>query len=140
MVADLSGRRSHGIVTKALTALLRMEHRGARGSEVNTGDGAGILIQIPDEFFRAVVEFPLPPAGAYAAGIAFLPVDEAQAEAAVAEIGRLAAEEGLVVLGWRALPVDPDAADLGPTARAAMPGFRQLFLAGADGETGIDLE
>lgn len=70
LVADLAGRRDHGIVRKALTALLRLEHRGARGSEHNTGDGAGILIQVPDELFRAVVDFELPAAGAYAVGTA----------------------------------------------------------------------
>ncbi|MGH3615253.1 MAG: glutamate synthase large subunit [Pseudonocardia sp.] len=147
MVADLAGRRDHGIVRKAITALLRMEHRGARGSEENTGDGAGILIQVPDEFFRAVVDFELPPAGAYAAGIAFLPSDATEADAAVAEIDRLAAEENLRVLGWRELPVDPDGADVGPTARAVMPSFRQLFVAAVeygsadqDVPTGIELE
>ena len=139
-VADLAGRRDHRIVRKALTALLRMEHRGARGAEDNTGDGAGILIQVPDEFFRAVVGFPLPAEGAYAVGTAFLPAERAAADAAVAEIERLAAEEGLRVLGWRDLPVDPDAADLGPMAREAMPSFRQLFVAGEAGESGIDLE
>ncbi|GAA1292835.1 glutamate synthase large subunit [Pseudonocardia aurantiaca] len=139
-VADLAGRRDHGIVRKALTALLRMEHRGARGSEANTGDGAGILIQVPDEFFRAVVDFELPAAGAYAVGTAFLPLDAEKAEADVAEIDRLAAEEGLRVIGWRELPVDPDAAGIGPSARAAMPGFRQLFVAGLAGETGVELE
>ncbi|MBW0089632.1 glutamate synthase large subunit [Pseudonocardia sp. KRD-184] len=140
MVADLSGRRGHSIVRKALTALLRLEHRGARGAEANTGDGAGILIQLPDAFFREVVDFALPEDGSYAAGTAFLPADPAAADAAVAEIDRLAAEEGLTVLGWRELPVDPDGADIGPSARAAMPGFRQLFVAGAQGETGIALE
>ncbi|MCU1665719.1 MAG: hypothetical protein JWR58_5784 [Pseudonocardia sp.] len=144
MVADLTGRRDHGIVRKALTALLRMEHRGARGAESNTGDGAGILIQVPDEFLRAVVDFELPPAGAYAVGTAFLPVDTEKADAAVAEIDRLAAEEGLRVLGWRELPVDPDTADIGPSARAAMPSFRQLFVAGVeegdDAPAGIALE
>ena len=144
MVADLAGRRDHGIVRKAITALLRLEHRGARGSEVNTGDGAGILIQVPDEFFRAVVDFELPPVGGYAVGIAFLPADAEQADAATAEIDRLAAEENLRVVGWRALPVDPDKADIGPTARAVMPSFRQLFVAGAEQDdtapTGIDLE
>ena len=138
MVADLTGRRDHDIVRRALTALLRLEHRGARGAEANTGDGAGILIQVPDEFFRAVVGFDLPAPGAYAVGTAFLPV--ADADTAVAEIERLADEEGLVVLGWRELPTDPDGADLGPTARAAMPAFRQLFVAGRGGETGIALE
>src|SRR5918996_1639172 len=117
-----------------------MEHRGARGAEANTGDGAGILIQVPDEFFRAVVDFPLPEAGAYAVGTAFLPVDRAEADAVVAEIERIAAEEQLRVLGWRELPTDPETADLGPTAFAAMPGFRQLFVAGLAGESGIALE
>jgi glutamate synthase (NADPH/NADH) large chain len=144
MVADLAGRRDHSIVRKAITALLRLEHRGARGAEENTGDGAGILIQIPDEFFRAVVDFELPPVGGYAVGIAFLPTEPAQAEEAVAAIDRIAAEEDLRVLGWRALPVDPDSADIGPTARAVMPGFRQLFVAGveesATAPTGIALE
>ncbi|WP_250556582.1 glutamate synthase large subunit [Pseudonocardia lacus] len=140
MVADLAGRRDHGIVSKALTALLRLEHRGARGSEANTGDGAGILIQVPDEFFRDVVDFDLPEAGAYAVGTAFLPVDRAAADEAVARIDAIAAEEGLRVLGWRELPTDPDKADLGPSALAAMPSFRQLFVAGDGGESGIDLE
>jgi glutamate synthase (NADPH) large chain len=143
MVADLAGRRDHSIVRKAITALLRLEHRGARGSEENTGDGAGILIQVPDEFFRAVVDFELPPAGAYAVGIAFLPVDPATADEAAAEIDRLAAEENLTVLGWRTLPVDPDKADIGPTARAVMPSFRQLFVAGIEGNDaplGLELE
>ncbi|GAA1217733.1 glutamate synthase large subunit [Pseudonocardia alaniniphila] len=144
MVADLAGRRDHAIVRKALTALLRMEHRGARGAEVNTGDGAGILLQVPDEFLRAVVDFELPPAGAYAVGTAFLPANAEKADAAVLEIERLAAEENLRVLGWRDLPVKPDAADIGPSARAAMPSFRQLFVAGVedlpDAPTGIALE
>src|SRR5688500_13993367 len=138
MVADLKGRRDHDIVRRALTALLRLEHRGARGAEANTGDGAGILIQVPDEFFRAVVDFDLPGPGGYAVGTAFLPVRNP--DAAIAEIERLAEEEGLVVLGWRELPTDPDGADLGPTALAAMPAFRQLFVAGKGGETGIALE
>jgi glutamate synthase (NADPH/NADH) large chain len=138
MVADLQGRRDHGIVRRALIALLRLEHRGARGAEYNTGDGAGILIQIPDAFFRAVVDFELPQEGAYAAGLAFLPTDRCQS--VIAEIEALAAEEGLQVLGWRELPTDADGADLGPTARSVMPVFRQLFVAGSAGETGIELE
>ncbi|MFD0891390.1 hypothetical protein ACFQ08_43150, partial [Streptosporangium algeriense] len=73
MVADVAGRRSHDIVTKALTALCNLDHRGAQGSEPDTGDGAGILTQIPDAFLRAEAGFPLPEAGSYAAGTAFLP-------------------------------------------------------------------
>jgi glutamate synthase (NADPH/NADH) large chain len=138
MVADLKGRRDHSIVRRALTALLRLEHRGARGAEINTGDGAGILLQIPDAFFRAVVEFDLPGEGAYAAGLAFLPTDGT--DEVTAEIEAIAAEEGLRVLGWREPPIDPDGADLGPTARSVMPTIRQLFVAGDAGERDIDLE
>ncbi|HEU4423954.1 MAG TPA: hypothetical protein VFR67_15595, partial [Pilimelia sp.] len=72
-VADLYGRRSHDVVAKGLSALIRLDHRGARGAEPNTGDGAGIMLQIPDEFLRAAVDFPLPPAGHYATGLVFLP-------------------------------------------------------------------
>ncbi|HEY6424260.1 MAG TPA: glutamate synthase large subunit [Pseudonocardiaceae bacterium] len=123
-VADLAGRRDHGIVVKALTALRNLEHRGARGGEPDTGDGAGILFQISDAFFREVVEFELPEPGCYAVGTAFLPEDDAET---VATIERIAAQEGMRVLGWRELPVNPDG--VGPTARSAMPRFRQLFLA-----------
>src|SRR5215475_13050087 len=78
MVADLAGRRSHDIVVKALTVLRNLDHRGAKGAEPDDGDGAGILTQIPDELFRATVDFELPEPGTYAAGIAFLPVDSAE--------------------------------------------------------------
>ena len=74
-VATLTGVPSHDIVQKALTALLNLDHRGASGAEPDSGDGAGILIGVPDDFFRAVVDFDLPPAGAYAVGTAFLPAD-----------------------------------------------------------------
>ena len=139
LVADLAGRQDHEIVRRGLTALLRLEHRGARGAEYNTGDGVGILIQVPDAFLRAVVDFALPPAGAYAVGTAFLPTDEEKAAAAVARIEKVAVEENLRVLGWRDVPTDVDKADLGPSARAAMPMFRQLFVTAAedDGADGI---
>src|SRR4051794_18557393 len=71
-VADMHGRRSNAIVRDALTALHNLDHRGASGAEVNTGDGAGILLQVPDVFLRAVVDFELPVVGAYAVGVAFL--------------------------------------------------------------------
>ncbi|ANY09758.1 glutamate synthase large subunit [Pseudonocardia sp. HH130630-07] len=138
MLADVTGKRDHAIVQKAIEALLRLEHRGARGAEHNTGDGAGILIQVPDEFYREVTDFELPAPGAYAVGIAMLPQDPAAAERAVEAVTELAAEENLTVLGWRDLPTDPDAADLGPTALAAMPIFRQLFVGGAELATGAD--
>ncbi|GII76914.1 glutamate synthase [Sphaerisporangium rufum] len=138
MVADVAGRRSHDIVVKALTALCNLDHRGAKGSEPDTGDGAGILTQMPDAFLRGSAGFPLPPAGAYAAGIAFLPLDEQARQIAVSLIEEIAAEEGLTVLGWRDVPIDT--AHAGPSARAVMPFFRQLFVAAPDGRTGVELD
>ncbi|WP_433386591.1 glutamate synthase large subunit [Micromonospora sp. KLBMP9576] len=126
-VADLHGRRSHSVVANGLDALCRLDHRGARGAEPNTGDGAGIMIQIPDAFLRAVVDFPLPPAGEYATGLVFLPDDDAAEARARRVVEKYALVEGADVLGWRDVPVDPGG--LGETALAAMPRVRQLFLA-----------
>uniref|UniRef100_UPI0012E9F4BA glutamate synthase large subunit n=1 Tax=Actinokineospora pegani TaxID=2654637 RepID=UPI0012E9F4BA len=136
MVADIQGRRSHSIVTDALVALANLEHRGAAGAEPTSGDGAGILLQLPDALLRAEVGFALPDAAedgslAYATGIAFLPADPGERDAAVALVERIAAEEGLVVLGWREVPTAADAADIGPTAREVMPHFAMPFLAAA---------
>ncbi len=137
-VANLRGVRSNELVLTGLKALTNMEHRGATGAEPDTGDGAGILIQVPDAFLRSVVEFELPPAGAYAAGIAFLPADAGACEKAMAAIEATVEEVGLIVLGWRDLPIAPDC--LGQTARAAMPTFKQLFVSDPHGATGIDLD
>ena len=136
-VATLTGVASHALVEQALTVLRNLEHRGATGSEPDSGDGAGILFQVPDAFLREVAGFPLPEAGAYAVGIAFLPADgSAQA---VSQIETIAAEEGLTVLGWREVPVAPEL--LGASARSTMPVFRQLFVKDADGTaTGIVLD
>jgi len=135
MVADMHGHRSRDIVDKAITALVNLEHRGAQGAEPHTGDGAGILLQVPDEFLRAVVEFDLPEYGSYATGIAFLPQSSKDAATACEAVEKIAEAEGLEVLGWREVPTDESS--LGALARDAMPTFRQLFLAGA---TGMDLE
>jgi glutamate synthase (NADPH/NADH) large chain len=138
-VVDLHGRRSHELVEQGITALVHLDHRGASGAETNTGDGAGILIQIPDAFYRDVLDVALPEAGRYATGMAFLPGDEAQVAAAIDAIDKIVASEGLEVLAWREVPVVPD--DLGQGALGAMPTFRQLFLAGPDGGyEGLDLE
>ncbi|HEU0088229.1 MAG TPA: glutamate synthase central domain-containing protein, partial [Pseudonocardiaceae bacterium] len=138
-VADLAGRRDHAIVQKALTALRNLEHRGARGGEPDTGDGAGILIQVPDGFLREVVGFALPAPGGYVVGTAFLPDDDAAEAATMTAIETIAAQEGMRVLGWRKLLVNP--ARIGPMARSAMPRFQQLFLAAVDpAETGLALE
>ncbi|MGW2190225.1 glutamate synthase central domain-containing protein, partial [Streptomyces sp. NPDC001719] len=136
-VATLTGEASHALVQQALTVLRNLEHRGATGSEPDSGDGAGILLQIPDAFLRESVTFGLPDAGAYAVGIAFLPAETAAADAAVSRVETIAAEEGLTVLGWREVPVAPEL--LGNGARATMPGFRQLFV--TDGSsTGLALD
>jgi glutamate synthase (NADPH) large chain len=137
-VANLKGIASNDLVITALRALTNMEHRGATGAEADTGDGAGILLQIPDAFFRAVVDFELPERGAYAVGNAFLPADPGACEKAMAQIEATVAEVGLRTLGWRDVPIDPDC--LGATARAAMPAFKQLFVADPGGATGIDLD
>jgi glutamate synthase (NADPH/NADH) large chain len=146
-VATLTGVPSHAIVAQALQALVNMEHRGASGAEPSTGDGAGILVQVPDAFLRAVVSrdaaaggsgFDLPPAGNYAVGLAFLPVNDDEARAAEAHIEALAIEEDLAILGWRDLPTNPEG--LGNGALSVMPRFRQLFVTGLHGETGIELD
>ena len=128
-VATLTGEPSHEIVDHALTALRNLEHRGASGAEVDSGDGAGILVQIPDAFLRAVAGFELPPQGSYAVGLAFVPNNDELEQQTYEIVAAAAAEEGLEVLGWRDVPVTPEL--LGATARAVMPRIRQLFLAGA---------
>jgi glutamate synthase (NADPH/NADH) large chain len=128
-VATLTGEASHDLVDKALTVLRNLEHRGATGSDPDTGDGAGILLQVPDAFLRDVVPFPLPAAGSYAVGTAFLPTDGP--DAAASQVARIAESEGLTVLGWRDVPVAPEL--LGEASRAVMPVFRQLFVADAKG-------
>ncbi|MEV4685675.1 glutamate synthase large subunit [Streptomyces kurssanovii] len=136
-VATLTGVASHELVEQALTVLRNLEHRGATGSEPDSGDGAGILLQVPDAFLREVTAFELPQAGSYAVGIAFLPADAEDNEAAVSKIETIAGEEGLTVLGWREVPVTPDL--LGNGARATMPAFRQLFVGDGSSE-GIALD
>ncbi|MDM4764053.1 glutamate synthase large subunit [Galbitalea sp. SE-J8] len=126
MVATLRGTAGHDIIDAALGALRNLEHRGAIGSDAGTGDGAGIVTQIPDEFLRAVTSFELPEVGSYAVGMAFLPTDAVQRAKVKKGIERLAHAEHLEVLGWREVPVRPDV--LGNLARAAMPAFQQLFV------------
>ena len=137
-VAHLKGEASNDLVVTGLKALTNLEHRGATGAEPDTGDGAGILMQVPDALYRSVVDFDLPPAGAYATGMAFLPADPGAADKAIAGIERAVDDAGLDVVGWRDVPVNPDC--LGKTARAAMPTFKQLFVSDPGGATGIDLD
>ena len=125
MVATLNKLPTHQIVSQALTALRNLEHRGASGAEPDSGDGAGILIQIPDKFYRSVVSFELPPITEYATGIFFINSEEKDYEK---KIETLAAEEGLKILGWRDLPIN--STSLGKTALSVMPEFKQVFVSG----------
>ena len=136
-VCDIGGSASHNVVALGVKALCNLEHRGALGADPLTGDGAGILIQVPDRFLRDVVDQELPPAGQYATGIGFLPAGPAEAERAAAQVEDIVRSEGLRLIGWREVPIDPSM--LGPGSRAAMPSFRQVFIAG-DGLSGIDLD
>ncbi|MDR7234629.1 glutamate synthase large subunit [Agrococcus sp. BE272] len=139
MVATTRGTAGHDIVALALDALRNLEHRGAVGSDAGTGDGAGILTQMPDAFLRASVPFPLPEAGAYAAGLAFLPLDDAHRARVKEQLQEIAGQERLRVLGWREVPTVPDA--LGKLARSAMPAIEQVFVASAGSPVaGIELD
>ena len=135
MVATLNKLPTHEIVAKALTALRNLEHRGASGAEPDSGDGAGILIQIPDKFYRSVVDFKLPDAGKYATGIFFVNSGE---EGYRQSIEKIAKEEGLEIIGWRDLPIDSKS--LGKTALSVMPDFKQIFVAGKNNESDLVLE
>ncbi|BBZ75853.1 glutamate synthase [Mycolicibacterium anyangense] len=149
MVADIQGRRSHAIVHDGLVALEHLEHRGAAGAEPNSGDGAGILLQLPVELLRGVVDFALPEPGTggantFAAGICFLPQDLEYRQAAADRVEEIVRDEGLEVLGWRAVPVDPDGAEVGATALGCMPFMSMLFVAAPERNggrpAGIDLD
>ncbi len=137
-VVDMHGRASHEMVERGLACLYKLDHRGATGAEENVGDGAGILIQLPDSFFRQVSDLDLPDAGCYAAGMAFLPPEDP--DAAVSSIESLVQEEGLRTIGWRNVPTV--SSSLGTFATDAMPDFRILFIAGPKDEpvAGLELE
>ncbi|MCC2029006.1 glutamate synthase large subunit [Microbacterium sp. YMB-B2] len=140
MVATLRGTAGHDIITLALQALRNLEHRGAIGSDAGTGDGAGILTQMPDAFLREVTAFDLPDAGEYAAGLAFLPLQASERRSQKAGVERIAREEGLEVLGWRVVPSANE--NLGKLADEARPAFEQLFVASGAGErlSGVALD
>ncbi|HEX5308846.1 MAG TPA: glutamate synthase large subunit [Solirubrobacteraceae bacterium] len=131
MVARLDNQPTHEVLARALTALENLEHRGASGADPLTGDGAGILIQMPDELLRALAGFELPPAGSYGVLMCFLPTDD-DARAHVQELlERTVLAEGQTLLGWREVPVRPE--HTGRTAGACRPEIRQLFVGAADG-------
>ncbi|MEM9195427.1 MAG: glutamate synthase subunit alpha, partial [Myxococcota bacterium] len=130
MVADVEGRRSHRIVAQALSALARLEHRGATGSDPLTGDGAGVLTQLPHRLLSEVCPFPLPDPGAYGVGMMFLPPDPWGHPRIKARIERGLYEAGLSCLGWREVPVDESVC--GPLARESAPAVCQVFVERGD--------
>jgi glutamate synthase (ferredoxin) len=128
-VVDLKGRPSHEIVRQGIEVLLNLEHRGACGCEANTGDGAGILLQMPHRFLAQECDWlhiGLPEPGAYGVGMVFLPTDAGDRRQCERLVERVVAEEGQTVLGWRTVPTDNSS--LGSTARAAQPAIRQVFI------------
>ncbi|MGQ0737312.1 MAG: glutamate synthase large subunit [Acidobacteriota bacterium] len=138
LVAHILGHRSPTIVRQALRVLINLEHRGACGSDGDTGDGAGILIQVPDRFLRQVLPFELPPPRAYGVGLVFLPHDPLARDAVRALMARLVAEEGQTLLGWRAVPADLSV--VGASARASAPVFEQLVVGCAAPPQGAEAE
>ena len=135
-VVHIKGRRSHAIVQQALQVLMNLRHRGACGCEANTGDGAGILLQVPDRFFRKVLPFALPAEGEYGVGLVFLPREPATGPPPSSCFERLIAEEGQHLLGWRDVPTDDR--EVGPSAVAVEPVIRQVFVGRDRGLTGAD--
>ena len=136
MVATMRGYAGHDIVDMALSSLRNLEHRGAVGSDAGTGDGAGILTQLPDKFFRAVLEFELPALGFYGAGLVFFEKEKLEQDREYFE--KIAISENLKVIGWRVPPTDPSV--LGDQARDAMPEIEQVFVSAPDGANGLELE
>ena len=129
MVANVKGEKTHSIITESLQVLDNLGHRGASGSDPETGDGAGILVQMPDAFFRKVAApsgIALPAEGEYGVGMAFLPQDANAVAACVAHVEQVIASEGLTLLGWRDVPLNPDA--IGRDARTVCPTIRQVFV------------
>ena len=129
MIVDIAGRRSHKIVTQALDILCNLEHRGGAGAEPDTGDGAGILTQLPHAFLERechLMGITLPAPGRYGVGMLFLSREESRRTAAEAAFEAIVREQGQRFLGWRSVPVN--ATTLGKTSRACMPVIRQAFI------------
>jgi glutamate synthase (NADPH/NADH) large chain len=138
-VANIKGRKSHDIVRQGLQILINLDHRGAVGADPLTGDGAGILVQTPDAFLRAVCAeqgLSLPPFGHYAVGMIFLPRAETAQKVAIELIERMIKAEGQKVLGWRQVPVDHTG--LGETVKQTEPDIRQIFIGRSADITDVD--
>lgn len=128
-VANVKGEKSHDIVMKAIRVLINLNHRGASGAETNTGDGAGILTQIPHEYFEKVCrqkDIVLPKAGEYGVGMVFLPHDDLMRKVLIDNFNKTIFEEKLELLGWREVPVDPSS--IGDLAKSSMPFIMQVFV------------
>ncbi len=125
-VADLSAKKSHKIITDGLQILANLTHRGAVGADPRSGDGAGMLVQIPDEFFRADTEFELPEAGDYAVGHVFMPRGRRLRKECETKFEQACRQEGLVLLGWRDVPTDNSC--LSPPTISVEPVHRQVFI------------
>lgn len=143
-VAHIKGKPSHQIVLDAEEILRNMDHRGACGCEANTGDGAGMLTALPHSFLQKAVKadlgVDLPAAGSFAAGNVFLPQSDAEREKCKAVFEELVAEQGQQLTGWRVVPTDNKAANIGPTAQAGEPVIEQPIVAAAKGVAGDDFE
>src|SRR5271157_3603641 len=140
-VANIRGQKSHDIVLKGIEVLIRLTHRGACGCDPKTGDGAGVLIQIPHKFFArecATLGFALPPAGEYGVGMVFLPVEPPARLQCEGIVERIVREEGLTVLGWRDTPIDGGA--IGRVARVSQPYIEQVFVGRGKGMNEAQLE
>ena len=125
-VARLDGRATHDVVRRAITVVENLEHRGATGADPTTGDGAGLLLQMPDALLRETVEFELPERGRYGVAMCFLPRHRVQRTDLKAFVDAVVSAEGQTPLGWRRVPVDETAA--GTSARAVAPVIEQLFI------------
>jgi glutamate synthase (NADPH/NADH) large chain/glutamate synthase (ferredoxin) len=130
-VARLDNQPTHEVIRRGMRALINLEHRGAAGADPKTGDGAGMLVQMPDRFFREVVEFELPDPGRYGVAMCFLPRDPEERGQLIEMLEANVRAEGQHVLGWREVPVDPD--HVGDTANACRPEIRQLFIGAGEG-------
>ena len=140
-VANIKGHKSHDIIVKGIQVLVNLTHRGACGCDPETGDGAGVLIQIPHEFFArecAKLGFTLPAAGEYGVGMAFLPVERHARLECEGIVERIVREEGLAILGWRDTPID--GAAIGRIARGSQPYIEQIFVCRAKSMTETELE
>src|SRR5437763_6009361 len=140
-VASIRGEKSHQIIEKGIQVLINLTHRGACGCDPETGDGAGVLIQIPHKFFAretAALGFTLPAPGEYGVGMVFLPVERHQRLQTEGILERIVREEGLTLLGWRDTPIDADA--IGRIARVSQPYIEQIFIGCAPGMTTDQLE